>query len=407
MKSIYQFILVWLSVLAYAQPSGACSEGTTRIDASGHLYGCVVDKWIKISEDFDVATATYSTTAASTGLAPANNNVMLRVGDKNYQLPNRGFVPLLPSAIADAPSHLLGKVFYSKANKHFYQGVDAGKWHQIDNEGFSSTKTGSYTGYFTRNNCSSTYGAYYTGSTVSVTRTASGTATSTISQADADSKAQAQANSNARALVNAEGQAEANRRGTCTYNPPVTTYYATRTETVSGSYTRNNCTSGTGSTVTVSRQGTATMTSTISQTDANNKASAEARARAQAALNREGQAEANTRGTCTPTYTTMNFTAYIFMNGAIESPVVPGSGSTIGTLKSPPISYPIPSNIYSYSGNTIEDKVITWLSETRNFCETIRHISSNEVCVRSSQYKKGLKGCTSAVCYDIEGLILK
>lgn len=296
MKSLYQFILVWLSVLAYAQPSGACSEGTTRIDASGHLYGCVVDKWIKISEDFDVATATYSTTAASTGLAPSNNNVMLRVGDKNYQLPNRGFVPLLPSAIADAPSHVLGKVFYSKANKHFYQGVDAGKWHQIDNEGFSSTKTGSYEGYFTRNNC----GTNYTGSTVTVTRTASGTATSTISQADADSKAQALANNNARALVNAEGQAEANNRGTCTYNPPVTTYTSTKTETVSGSYTRNNCTFGTGSTVTVSRQGTATMTSTISQTDADNKASAEARSRAQAALNREGQAEANNRGTCMP-----------------------------------------------------------------------------------------------------------
>lgn len=222
MKSLYQFILVWLSVLAYAQPSGACAEGTTRIDASGHLYGCVVDKWIKISEDFDVPTATYSTTAASTGLAPSNNNVMLRVGDKNYQLPNRGFVPILPSAIADAPSHLLGKVFYSKANKHFYQGVDNGKWHQIDNEsnaGFSSTKTGREGRNFTKNNCA----ANYTGSSVYVTRTASGTATSTISQADADSKAQALANSNALALVYAEGQAEANSRGTCTYNPPART----------------------------------------------------------------------------------------------------------------------------------------------------------------------------------------
>lgn len=219
MKSIYQFILVWLSVLAYAQPSGACAEGTTRIDASGHLYGCVVDKWIKISEDFDVATATYSTTAASTGLAPSNNNVMLRVGDKNYQLPNRGFVPLLPSAIADAPSHLLGKVFYSKVNKHFYQGVDNGKWHQIDNEGFSATKTGTVGRNFTKNNC----GTNYTGSSIYVTRTASGTATSTISQADADSKAQALANSNAQAVLNREGQAEANTRGTCTYNPPART----------------------------------------------------------------------------------------------------------------------------------------------------------------------------------------
>jgi len=123
-------------------------------------------------------------------------------------------------------------------------------------------------GTFTRNNCA-TGG---TGSTVTYTVAASAY-TSTISQADADSKAQND--------VNANGQAYANNNGTCTWSSAAK----------SGTFTKNNCaTGGTGSTVTYTVAASA-YTSTISQADADSKA--------QNDVNTNGQTYANNNGTCT------------------------------------------------------------------------------------------------------------
>lgn len=124
------------------------------------------------------------------------------------------------------------------------------------------------TGSFTRNNCA-TGG---TGSAVSYT-VAAGRFTSLVSQADANTMA-----TNALA---SEGQANANANGTCTFYNDVQ----------SGSFTRNNCSSGyIGSTVTYTIAAGA-YSSTVSKADANSQATT--------AVSSGGQAYANTNGTCT------------------------------------------------------------------------------------------------------------
>ncbi|MFE3872714.1 DUF5977 domain-containing protein [Flavobacterium sp. ZS1P70] len=123
-------------------------------------------------------------------------------------------------------------------------------------------------GSFTKNNCAS--GGV--GSTVPFSQ-AAGAQTSTISQADADSKGLT--------LFNTNGQANANTNGTCTFSSMAQ----------SGSFTKNNCASGgLGSTVPFS-QAAGAQTSTISQTDADSKGLS--------LFNTNGQANANTSGTCT------------------------------------------------------------------------------------------------------------
>ncbi|MFH6946432.1 DUF5977 domain-containing protein, partial [Flavobacterium sp. FlaQc-49] len=180
---------------------------------------------------------------------------------------------------------------------------------------FTSTKSGS----FTKNNC----GVGGTGSMITYSKTV----TSSISQADADSKAQSAINVEGPAYANVngtcsfsnvaksgfvrnncaaggtgsavvytvtagkyiadtqaaadllaenDGQAYANANGTCTFS-----------STKSGSFTKNNCgVGGTGSVVVYSK----TLTSIISQADADSLA--------QADVNQNGQANANTAGTC-------------------------------------------------------------------------------------------------------------
>lgn len=78
--------------------------------------------------------------------------------------------------------------------------------------GFTSTQTRSYTGTFTKNNCSE---ADYRGTSVTYTQSATATATSTISQADADRLAANAATAEAQKLVNQDGQAYANLTGRC------------------------------------------------------------------------------------------------------------------------------------------------------------------------------------------------
>ncbi|MGO4291517.1 DUF5977 domain-containing protein [Chitinophaga sp. RAB17] len=114
---------------------------------------------------------------------------------------------------------------------------------------------------FTKNNC--------TGGTVGTDVTYTVTITSTISQADADSKAQAD--------MNTKGQNYANANGICVFK-----------STQSQTFSRNNCGScSTGNSVLY----TATATSTVSQADADSKA--------QADINLNGQNYANQNGTCT------------------------------------------------------------------------------------------------------------
>ena len=147
------------------------------------------------------------------------------------------------------------------------------KGQQVDCSDNSSSsvilyKSSARSGSFTKNNCAS--GGV--GSNV-VYSQAEGTSTSTISQADADSKGLA--------LFNTNGQANANTNGTCTFSSIAR----------SGSFTKNNCTSGgVGSSVAFS-QAAGAQSSTVSQADADSKGLA--------LFNINGQANANTNGTCT------------------------------------------------------------------------------------------------------------
>lgn len=158
-------------------------------------------------------------------------------------------------------------------------------------------------GTFTKNNCAS--GG--TGSSVTYNVAAS-VYTSNISQADADSKAQAD--------VNANGQAYANSNGSCTF-------YNTHQ---SGSYQKNNCTSGgTGAYVTYNVSANA-YSSTISQADADSKAIAEIAANGQAYANANGQctfyntAQSVTyqKNNCAPGGTGSNVT-YTILSGTFSS----------------------------------------------------------------------------------------
>lgn len=138
--------------------------------------------------------------------------------------------------------------------------------HFVFGNRVAQTYTASRSAAFTRNNCADGL----TGSTVTFSKQY----TSTISQADAESRADAN--------FATDGQAFANANGTCS----TSVFTASR----SGDFTRNNCGNGLlGSTVTFSKQ----YTSTISQSDA------EALANANFAT--DGQAYANVNGVCNST----------------------------------------------------------------------------------------------------------
>lgn len=150
----------------------------------------------------------------------------------------------------------------------------------------------------TRNNCP----AGQRGSTITYPANTSQhityTATSTVSQADANQKALDLMNSTAKQQERQTlAQNYANANGTCS----TTTYSATKTYTGSASFTRNNCGSNfIAGSVTYRATASGTATSTVSQADADSKALAAAQAR----YNTDGQAYANTNATCTPrTYT--------------------------------------------------------------------------------------------------------
>lgn len=147
------------------------------------------------------------------------------------------------------------------------------KGQQIDCSDNSSSsviiyRSAAQTGTFARSNCE----AGGVGSSVSYSQ-AVGASTSTVSQADADSKGLAK--------FNADGQANANAYGSCTFS---STAY-------SGTFARNNCAAGgAGSNIPYS-QNAGAETSMVSQADADLKGLAK--------FNADGQANANTYGSCT------------------------------------------------------------------------------------------------------------
>lgn len=156
----------------------------------------------------------------------------------------------------------------SDADAKAQNDVNANGQTYANSNGYCTWYSIAKSGSFQKNNCPS--GGI--GSFVTYT-VAAGAYSSTISQADADSKAQNDVNSN--------GQAYANNNGNCTF------YNIQK----SGSFTRNNCPSGyTPSTVTYIVVA-GKHSSTISQVDADTKA--------QNDVNANGQAYANANGSCT------------------------------------------------------------------------------------------------------------
>ena len=129
----------------------------------------------------------------------------------------------------------------------------------------------------TKNSC----GTGYTGSTVTYTVSAN-KYSSTVSQADADSKATADLNNNK--------QSYANANGSCTPIPP-TVYYSSQT---SASAVRSDCGSGYTGTTVVYTVTSGKYNSLVSQADADSKA--------QADLTANKQAYADANGYCTPKY---------------------------------------------------------------------------------------------------------
>jgi hypothetical protein len=157
-------------------------------------------------------------------------------------------------------------------------------------------------------------GTGYTGSTVTYS-VAAGKYSSTISQADADSKAVTD--------LSANKQAYANANGTCTAIP---VYYNVQQ---SGTATKNDCGTGyTGSTVTYIVPANK-YSSTISQTDANNLAIKD--------VNNNKQAYANANGTCTAIAVYYN----VQKSGSATKNNC-GTGYTGST-----VTYVVPANKYS------------------------------------------------------------
>ncbi len=95
---------------------------------------------------------------------------------------------------------------------------------------YTATKTATRSGTFTRNNCP----GGQTGSSVLYSQSATATAKSIYSQADADQKAQLAAETSAQQAVDAGGQAYANQQGSCRLPSPVLDSYDTNTFVLKG-----------------------------------------------------------------------------------------------------------------------------------------------------------------------------
>lgn len=129
MKKIFLLLQILWGAMAIAQPTGSCTTGATQLGTDGILYGCVETNWRRLSE-LSVVT--------NSNLLPINqgitknvdNSVFVREMDSSIRaIRNVHFNPITLSGHI----HQIGKIIYDNTTKHFYQGVNDGKWHRIDN----------------------------------------------------------------------------------------------------------------------------------------------------------------------------------------------------------------------------------------------------------------------------------
>lgn len=153
MKNILNIIMFLTGWVVFAQPTGSCTTGITQIGTDRRFYGCVEGNWKLLSEEVaELATDTpplptpYSTQLDGNIKTGVTVNEIGNLYSEDFtfirKLKNEGFTPI---AVPDAPTHTVGKIFYSQQNKHFYEGVENGLWHQIDNSD-SSYYCGQYPG---------------------------------------------------------------------------------------------------------------------------------------------------------------------------------------------------------------------------------------------------------------------
>lgn len=141
MKKILILIMISIGWVAYSQPVATppCVSGTTEM-RNKILHGCVEGKWVRISEEsaelirFPREEKENITKTGFLGNKSVSivESVMLGGNDAEriVLLKNKNFVPIaIPEEV-----HSMGKIIYSRNRKHFYEGVDNGLWHQIDNE---------------------------------------------------------------------------------------------------------------------------------------------------------------------------------------------------------------------------------------------------------------------------------
>lgn len=141
MKKILILIMISIGWVAYSQPVATppCVSGTTEM-RNKMLHGCVEGKWVRISEEsaelirFPREEKENITKTGFLGNKSVSivESVMLGGNDAEriVLLKNKNFVPIaIPEEV-----HSMGKIIYSRNRKHFYEGVDNGLWHQIDNE---------------------------------------------------------------------------------------------------------------------------------------------------------------------------------------------------------------------------------------------------------------------------------
>lgn len=128
MKKLFLLLPILWGAIAFAQPTGSCTTGTTQLGTDGILYGCVESSWKRLSE-LSIATAALPTTQGIT--QNIGGNVYIReMNNSVRQLKNIGFVPVT----LVGQTHEAGKIVYDSRTKHFYEGVNNGLWHQIDNQ---------------------------------------------------------------------------------------------------------------------------------------------------------------------------------------------------------------------------------------------------------------------------------
>lgn len=138
MKKLFLLLQILWATALFAQPTGACTPGTTQMSTDGRLYGCTQGVWKRLSEVYPfTGSNTIPNTVGITQLGNFNR-LFIREADNTVRaLPNTYY-----SIISTIPgqTHEIGKVIYTKhpndlrTDWHFYQSVN-NQWIQMDNSG--------------------------------------------------------------------------------------------------------------------------------------------------------------------------------------------------------------------------------------------------------------------------------